>query len=142
MKRTMKRGVALLLSLMMVFGIAPVGVFSLQAAAANMNEVESNNTYSTANALTAGMSTSAKISEKNDVDYFKVTPAKNGKLVFTFGHEYYEDSTNGWDISYYYKLSDGTYSDGFTASQTVVRQSGESQSSLPISVVAGTTYLI
>lgn len=139
MKQIMKRILAVCMTLILTAGITAIAGISFPASAAAVTETENNNTYTTANALDSVGIITASLQSYSDLDFFKVTPRSNGKLVFTFGHSFYEADTR-WRLRYYMRNNNGTYSELFD--QSVLRSSGEAIYSLPISVKANTTYCI
>ena len=138
MLKSMKKLAVLLCAVLLAVLIAAPSV-SVAFAAGTVNETESNDTKATANTLSAGTTMKAHLSSSTDVDFFKFTTTKNGKLTFTFGHTV-EEVSRGWRYDYYIKNADGTYTSYHSGN--VWLSWGETTVLLPISIVANTTYLI
>ena len=66
-----------LLSFILVFAIV-IGSFTLSAFAADVNEVEDNNTKENATAFTYDVAAVGALADKDDVDFYNVSSAKNG----------------------------------------------------------------
>lgn len=130
----MKKVLSVILAVIIAVMVAPFAF-----AAGTIDETESNDTFTAANMIPAGGEIRGNLSSQNDIDYFNVTPTKNGKLTFTFKHDFY-DSSNGWDISIFRKNTNGTYNSLFSFRAN--RNSSESLTTIPISVIADTTYVV
>ena len=104
----MKKVLSVILAVIIAVMVAPFAF-----AAGTIDETESNDTFTAANMIPAGGEIRGNLSSQNDIDYFNVTPTKNGKLAFTFKHDFY-DSSNGWDISIFRKNTNGTYNSLFS----------------------------
>ena len=101
-----------------------------------------NGDYSTATPLSASGRIEANIGTKNDIDFFQVTPVKNGILTFSFYHNFANNGSDGWDLNVYMKNSNGTYSAVSSQTVTIFLSSAESYTLRTIGAKAGTLYLI
>lgn len=109
--KTIKKALSILLVLATLFGISTAS--TLSASAATYYESESNDSYSTADTLNLNSTIKGVINGSKDCDVFVVKTSSNGKLTFTFNHEYADTST-GWIVDIYC-YSSGKYEELSTA---------------------------
>lgn len=100
----MKKFLSILLTVATLIGI--VAMSGISAAAKNY-ESESNNSYAEANTLKLNSSIYGNLKDSSDVDVYKITTSKNGKLTFYFEHTYFE-SYFSWKAQIY-QYKNGKY---------------------------------
>lgn len=79
-----KRVLSLILALILTF--SAFSGFTLVSRAETASETEPNNSYTTANALTSGVATTAKLDTVDDEDWFSFKSTTDGTADFTFAH--------------------------------------------------------
>lgn len=74
----------------------------------NYYEKEMNDSYATATEITTNKEYKGYMNNSDDVDIYKITTSKSGKITFTFNHTHTDESNVIWWI-YVYQYEDGKY---------------------------------
>ena len=138
LKRVITRN--LLLVVIGIIGLLFSGNIGLHmiASAATQSEREKNDSYATANTIALGNSVTGTISSYDDVDYYKLVPASNGKIELDFCHTYV-DSGAAWSVCTYI-YENGEYTQ--LSNWSVSLNGGEKEAIPYIGVVKNGVYYI
>lgn len=134
MKTNLKKFISVLFATIFASALIP-----LSASAVSTNEIESNNSYGTANEIALNGSITANLITSSDTDFFNITPSKNGKLVISFNHSFI-DSNLGWIVTVYMRNEGGTYSE--LMSKDIRLSYSQTINFSPIGAKAGTVYCV
>lgn len=126
------------IALVLILLISTRSVSFIEVSAATILESENNDTYATANIITANSNTQGVISSYKDIDLFKFVPQTNGIMTINFNHTY-ESKNEAWSITIY-MYKDGAYSsvDG----RSVRLSENESIKIIKLGVEKNTAYFI
>lgn len=138
LKRVITRN--LLLVVIGIIGLLFSGNIGLHmiASAATQSEQEKNDSYATANTIALGNSVTGTISSYDDVDYYKLVPASNGKIELDFCHTYV-DSSAYWKV-YTYIYENGEYVE--LSKWSIGLNDGEKESLPYLGVVKNGVYYV
>ncbi len=104
----------------------------------NYSEKELNDSFYTANVCTIGNKYVGNMGSSKDVDYYKITPSKSGKLKLLFTHDNYNDNHYiYWDICIY-RYSNGEYTS--LTEKKIYGYDSETSELPPVGVVASGIY--
>ena len=92
----MKRVISVFLVTVFIFAAIP-----FVAKAADIKESETNDDFSTADAISVNSTVSGALSHNMDLDFYKFTVSANGYVSLTFSHEYIDDNWNLWSAKIY-----------------------------------------
>lgn len=112
--------------------------YTITANATINAEAENNNNYFSANKIVLGNSITASLSDAKDVDFFKVSPNKSGRIRLFFEHKY-SSSRADWRVTVYKHQGDELME---LSSRTVKLNDNESVELPYIGAVAGGQYYI
>ena len=123
----MKKALALLLAAVMLVSMMPVAF----AAA----EKENNGTIETAQLLQMNDPTEGKLSDRNDMDIYRLEVPSSGKLSLSFNHPYIDDGSEMWVIRLLSSSGEEFFRFGSTGKM-------DKYTSRVISPGAGTCYVV
>lgn len=108
--------------------------FIFHSTQSNNWEKEKNESFQTANALSANSLINGSIRESGDKDFYKIEISQQGYVNFDFGHTYVDSDTDFWNI----KLYNGSYEE-----LTSRNSNGKTlnRSYVMIGIPAGTYYV-
>ncbi len=120
--------------MMATFALTAGLFFSAKVTAFAASEKESNDSAPTATAISVNEKVDGTMSDRNDVDFYKVTINKPGYISLDFSHDYYA-SANPWTVTLMDADNEPFYS------TDVQLQSKGLTSSAKYGVAAGTYYV-
>ena len=134
----MKKWISIMLIMIIVWATVDDPAI-IQAAMNQQEKIENGNaSYNTATNLDVNGIYSDVLSDRQDIDFYKLIPDSNGKLSIHFGHTY-GDSSDGWEVLIY-KYGNGEY---LELSDTVIGLKDNENIELPfVGVRQGCEYYI